>query len=47
MMLAEHRRIIDAIAPPDPDRAAQPISDHLLRANELYRQLPIAATPAA
>jgi DNA-binding FadR family transcriptional regulator len=36
--LAEHQRIIDAIAARDPDEAVQAMRDHLLRANELYRR---------
>lgn len=47
LTLAEHRRIIDAIADHDPGRAAKAMSDHLLRANELYRQLPMATSRAA
>lgn len=36
--LAEHRAIIGAIATGNPDVAATAMSDHLNRANELYRQ---------
>ena len=39
LTLAEHQKIIDAIAAHDPDRAATAMHDHLTRANELYRQL--------
>ncbi len=38
LTLAEHQRVIDAIAANDPDAAAQAINDHLLRANDLYRR---------
>lgn len=38
LTLAEHQRIIDAIAARDPDEATQAIRDHLLRASELYRR---------
>ena len=37
LTLAEHTRIFEAIAAGDGDAAAQAMSDHLLRANELYR----------
>lgn len=47
LTLAEHLRIIDAIAARDADRAAAAMTDHLLRANELYRQLPLAGTRTA
>jgi GntR family transcriptional regulator, sialic acid-inducible nan operon repressor len=47
LTLAEHWRIIDAIADHDPGRAAHAMSDHLLGANELCRQLPMAASRAA
>lgn len=43
LTLAEHQRIIDAIAAGDPDAAAQAMRDHLLRANELYRRVQNAA----
>jgi GntR family transcriptional regulator, sialic acid-inducible nan operon repressor len=46
LTLAEHGRIIDAIAAHDADLAAQAMSEHLLRANELYRRLPEAARAA-
>lgn len=36
--LAEHEAIVAAIEAGDPDAAAAAMSDHLLRANELYRQ---------
>ena len=45
LTLAEHQRIINAIAAHQPDEAAQAMRDHLLRANELYRR-PLA-DPAA
>lgn len=38
LTLAEHQRIIDAIAARDPDEATQAMQDHLLRASELYRR---------
>ena len=39
LTLAEHQRIVDAIAARQPDDAAQAMRDHLLRANELYRRV--------
>ncbi len=36
--LAEHQRIIDAIARGDAEGAAQAMTDHLTRASDLYRQ---------
>jgi DNA-binding FadR family transcriptional regulator len=39
LTLAEHERIIDAIAARDPERAERAVREHLTRANELYRQL--------
>ena len=38
LTLEEHRGILDAIAARDPDGASEAMADHLLRANELYRQ---------
>jgi DNA-binding FadR family transcriptional regulator len=38
LTLAEHRQIVDAIAARDPDAAGEAMSDHLTRANELYRR---------
>ena len=46
LTLAEHGRIIDAIAAHDADGAATAMSEHLLRANALYRQLPVPARVA-
>ncbi len=39
LTLAEHERVIEAIASRDPQRAEQAVRDHLTRANDLYRQL--------
>jgi GntR family transcriptional regulator, sialic acid-inducible nan operon repressor len=39
LTLAEHRKIIDAIAANDAEAAAQAMQEHLLRANELYRSV--------
>src|SRR3954468_20308237 len=39
LTLAEHERIIDAIAARDPARAEQAMRDHLTRANTMYRRL--------
>jgi len=38
LTLAEHQRIVDAIASNDPQRAVQAMEEHLTRANALYRQ---------
>lgn len=38
LTLAEHRQIVEAIAARDPEAAGQAMSDHLTRANELYRR---------
>ena len=38
LTLAEHQRIIDAIARGDGDAAAQAMTEHLTRASDLYRQ---------
>lgn len=38
LTLQEHQRIYDAIAAGQPDAAAQAMSDHLTRANALYRR---------
>lgn len=42
LTLAEHERIIEAIAARDPQAAERAVREHLTRANDLYRQL----TPA-
>jgi DNA-binding FadR family transcriptional regulator len=39
LTLAEHERIIDAIAAQDATRAEQAMRDHLTRANTMYRRL--------
>ncbi len=39
LTLAEHERIVDAIAGHDAAGAEQAMRDHLLRANELYRRI--------
>ena len=39
LTLAEHTRIVDAIAAGDGDAAAEAMRVHLVRANELYRRL--------
>jgi DNA-binding FadR family transcriptional regulator len=39
LTLAEHARIIDAIAARDPEAAERAVREHLTRANALYRQL--------
>ena len=38
LTLAEHQRIIDAIAQGNAEEAAKAMSDHLTRASDLYRQ---------
>ena len=38
LTLAEHHQILDAIASGDAEAAATAMADHLLRANDLYRQ---------
>ena len=38
LTLAEHQRIIDAIAQGNAEEAARAMSDHLTRASDLYRQ---------
>lgn len=38
LTLAEHHQILDAIAEADAEAAATAMADHLMRANELYRQ---------
>ena len=43
LTLAEHQRIIDAIASGQPDAAAKAMSDHLTRANALYNNLTAGA----
>jgi DNA-binding FadR family transcriptional regulator len=43
LTLAEHQRIIDAIASGQPDAAANAMSDHLTRANALYNNLTAGA----
>ncbi len=40
LTLQEHRGILDAIARGDAEAAATAMGDHLMRANELYRQPP-------
>ena len=47
LTLAEHERIIDAIAARDPERAERAVREHLTRANELYRQLGLDDSPKA
>lgn len=47
LTLAEHQRIIDAIAARDPDEAMQAMRDHLLRANELYRRPQSSVEPSS
>jgi GntR family transcriptional regulator, sialic acid-inducible nan operon repressor len=42
LTLAEHARIIDAIAARDPEAAERAVREHLTRANALYRQLETA-----
>lgn len=37
LTLCEHQRIVDAIKARDPEGAAKAVQDHLLRANDLYR----------
>lgn len=44
LTLAEHQRIVEAIAARDPDAAAQAMHEHLSRANALY--LSVAEPPA-
>jgi DNA-binding FadR family transcriptional regulator len=39
LTLAEHQRIVDAIAKRDGDAAAEAMHAHLSRANDLYRKL--------
>ena len=39
LTLAEHQRIVDAIATHDGDAAAEAMHAHLSRANHLYRKL--------
>ncbi|WP_288393626.1 transcriptional regulator NanR [uncultured Herbaspirillum sp.] len=39
LTLAEHQRIVDAIAAHDGDAAAEAMQAHLMRANQLYREL--------
>ncbi len=41
LTLAEHRGIVDAIRAGNAERAAQAMSEHLFRANALYRQKPV------
>lgn len=38
LTIAEHRRILEAIAEGDQDEAAAAMHDHITRANDLYRQ---------
>jgi DNA-binding FadR family transcriptional regulator len=44
LTLAEHARVIDAIAARDPEAAERAVREHLTRANSLYRQLQIDAS---
>jgi len=46
LTIAEHQRILDAIAAHDPDAAATAMRDHLNRANALYRRLGPGAAAA-
>ena len=46
LTLAEHARIVHAIAAHDGPGAEQAMREHLLRANALYRQLAAAPAPA-
>jgi DNA-binding FadR family transcriptional regulator len=39
LTLAEHERLLDAIAAHDPDAAERAVREHLTRANELYRRV--------
>lgn len=39
LAIAEHERILSAIAEHDPDEAVKAMSDHLKRANDLYRRI--------
>lgn len=39
LTLAEHERLVEAIAARDPDAAERAVRDHLTRANALYRRL--------
>ena len=45
LTIAEHERIVEAIAAHDCDEAEQAMRDHLTRANRLYRALENAAVP--
>jgi GntR family transcriptional regulator, sialic acid-inducible nan operon repressor len=47
LTLAEHERIVDAIAGHDADGAEQAMRDHLLRANALYRRIEVPTADAA
>jgi DNA-binding FadR family transcriptional regulator len=38
LTIAEHRRILEAIAAGQPDEAAGAMQDHISRGNALYRQ---------
>ena len=38
LTLAEHRQILDAIARGDAEAAGSAMTDHLMRANDLYRR---------
>ncbi|WP_119153422.1 transcriptional regulator NanR [Caldimonas tepidiphila] len=44
LTLAEHERIVDAIAARDPQAAEDAMREHLTRANQLYRQLAPGST---
>jgi DNA-binding FadR family transcriptional regulator len=41
LTLSEHQAVLDAIVSKDAAQAASAVRDHLLRANELYRQKPL------
>lgn len=45
LTIAEHERILEAIAAHQPDEAAAAMRDHLNRANALYRRLEHGASP--
>jgi len=44
LTLAEHARVIDAIAARDPEAAERAVREHLTRANSLYRKVEVDAT---
>lgn len=47
LTIAEHERIVDAIASGDPEAAAAAMGAHLTRANALYRELLQGVPPSA